>query len=100
MFAHENKFVSSYTNCIVLAVIVATISIEIGPYFAFRHWYVKKMLVVLSLVLVFKQQFNELINGQTNKHQKSNLLFLQRHYQSQTIRLKLIKNRPKALQRD
>ena len=58
------------------------------------------MLLVLSLVLVFKQQFNELINGQINKHQKSNLLFLQRHDQSQTFRLKLIKNRPKALQKD
>ena len=77
LFAHENKFVCSYTNCIVLAVIVVTISIEIGAYFVFCHWYVKRMLLVLSLVLVFKQQFNELINGQTNKHQKSNLLFLQ-----------------------
>ena len=58
------------------------------------------MLLVLSLVLVFKQQFNELINGQINKHQKSNSLFLQRHDQSQPFRLKLIKNRPKALQKD
>ena len=40
------------------------------------------MLLVLSLALVlngitFKQQFNELINGisQTNRNQKSNLLF-------------------------
>ena len=38
------------------------------------------MLFVLSLVPVPKQQFNELINGksQTNRDQKSNLLFLQR----------------------
>ena len=37
------------------------------------------MLLVLSLVLVLRQQFNELINGksQTNRDQKSNLLFLQ-----------------------
>ena len=37
------------------------------------------MLFVLSLVPILKQQFNELINGksQTNRDQKSNLLFLQ-----------------------
>ena len=41
----------------------------------------KKMLLVLSLVPVFKQQFNELINkkSQTNRDQKCNLLFLQWH---------------------
>ena len=34
-----------------------------------------------SLVPALKQQFNELINGksQTNRDQKSNLLFLQQH---------------------
>ena len=39
------------------------------------------MLPVLSLVLVLKQPFNELINGksQTNTDQKLNLLFLQRY---------------------
>ena len=39
------------------------------------------MLFVLSLVPALKQQFNELINGksQTNRDQKSDLLFLQRH---------------------
>ena len=39
------------------------------------------MLFVLSLVPVLKQQFNELINGesQTNRDRKSNLLFLQQH---------------------
>ena len=39
------------------------------------------MLLVLSLVLVLKQPFNELINGknQTNTDQKLNLLFLQRY---------------------
>ena len=45
---------------------------------------------MLRLVPILKQQFNEcnsieLINGksQTNRDQKSNLLFLQRHDQSQ-----------------
>ena len=40
---------------------------------------------MLTLVFVLKQQFNELINGktQTNRDQKSKLLFLQRHDQSQ-----------------
>ena len=37
--------------------------------------------------------FNELINGksQTNKDKKSNLLFLQRHNQSQKLRFELVK---------
>ena len=60
------------------------------------------MLLVLSLVPVLKQQFNELINEliQTNGDQKSDLLFVQRHDQSQKFRINLDKNRQKALQRD
>ena len=59
------------------------------------------MLFVLILVPALKQQFNELINGksQTNRDQKSNLLFLQRHNQSQTFQVKLVKNRKKTLER-
>ena len=39
------------------------------------------MLIVLSLVPVLKQQFNELINGTTQTYggHKSNLLSLQQH---------------------
>ena len=61
----------------------------------------EKMLFVLSLVSALKQQFNKLINGksQTNRDQKLNLLFLQRHNQSQKFRIKLVKNRQNALQR-
>ena len=60
------------------------------------------MLLVLNLVPVLKQRFNKLINGksETNRGQKSNLLFLQRHDQSQKFQLKLVKNRQKALQKD
>ena len=52
------------------------------------------MLLVLT--------FNALIIGkiQANRDQKSDLLFLQRHNQSQKFRIKLVKNRQKALQRD
>ena len=59
------------------------------------------MLLVLRLVLVLKQRFNKLINGrsQTNRDQKLNLLFLQRHDQSQKFKLKFVKNRQKAVQR-
>ena len=62
----------------------------------------KKMLLVLNLVPVLKQRFNKLINGksETNRGQKSNLLFLQRHDQSQKFQLKLVKNRQKAIQKD
>ena len=38
----------------------------IGTYFVYykymNHWYLKKLLLLLSLVSVLKQQFNELIN--------------------------------------
>ena len=46
----------------------------------------------ISLVSVLKQQFNELMNwkSQTNRDQKSNLLFLQRHDPSQRFSIKLV----------
>ena len=57
---------------------------------------------MLSLVLVHKQRFNELINGrsQTNRDQKLNISFSQRHDQSQKISSqtkKYTKNITKAL---
>ena len=57
---------------------------------------------MLSLVSVLKQRFNKFINGksQTNRDEKSNLLFVQRHEQSKKFRLKLVKNRQKTLQKD
>ena len=100
---NENKHkCSSCTLYIVLFSIFFTINVGIGSYFLCFYWYLKKMSFVLSLVPALKQQFNELINGksQTNKDQKSNLLFLQRQDQSQKFRLKLGKNRQKNLQRD
>ena len=62
----------------------------------------KKMLLMLSLVPVIKQRFNKLINekSQTNRDQKWKLLFLQQRDQSQKFRIKLVKNRQKAVQRD
>ena len=90
LFEHGNECVYSYIICVIFDVIALTISIGIGAYFAYSCWYLKKMLLVLSLVPVLngiafsgaalKQQFNELINGksQTNRDQKSDLLFLQR----------------------
>ena len=47
-------------------------------------------------------QKNININGisQTNKYQKSNLLFLQQHDQSQRCQIRPVKNRQKALERD
>ena len=88
---HKNVCVCSYTICVILAVIALAISIGIGAYFAYSRWYLKKMLLALSLALAPNgiapnQQFNEcnsieLINGksQTNRDQKLVLLFLQRH---------------------
>ena len=77
---NKNKY-SSCMLCIVLFSILFTINVGIGTYFVYFNWYLKKMLFVLSLVPVLKQQFNEPINrkSQANRDQKSNLLFLQRH---------------------
>ena len=101
---NENKRkCSSCTLYIVLFLVIFLINIGIGTNSIYFYWYLKKMLLVLSLVPVLKQRFNKLINGrsQTNRDKKSNLLFLQQHDQSQTFRLKLVKNRQKALlQRD
>ena len=89
--ADENECVCSYTICVILAVIDLAISIGIGACFAYSCWYLKNMLLILSLAHILhetalKQRFNkcnsiELINGksQTNKDQKSNLLFLQQY---------------------
>ena len=51
------------------------------------------------MILPLKQQSTKLINGwsQTNWDQKSNLLLLQRHYQSQKIRVKLVKKLTKYI---
>ena len=102
LFVHENECVCSYTICVVFAVILLTISTEIGTYFVYFRW-----LLMLRLVPVLKRQFDkcnsiELINrkSQTNRDQKSNLLFLQRHDLSQKFRIKLVKNIQKASQRD
>ena len=37
LFEHENKCVCSYTICVVLAVIVLTISVGIDAYFAYKY---------------------------------------------------------------
>ena len=42
LFEHGNECVCSYTICVVLAVIVLTISIEIGAYFVYSRWYLEK----------------------------------------------------------
>ena len=70
------------------------INVVIGIYFLYFHWYLKKICYSCY-------QFNEFINGKSQTHgdQKSNLLFLQRHDQSQKFRIKLVKNRQKTLQR-
>ena len=70
-------------NFVVLAIIDLTISIGIGVYFVYSRWYLKKDVtrIDVSLVLVLIQQFDKTINGksQTNRDQKLDLLFLQRH---------------------
>ena len=36
--------------------------VRIGAYFVYSYWYLKKMLLVLSLIRALKQQFTEYIN--------------------------------------
>ena len=54
----------------------------------------------LDMIMFIKLQIYS-INGksQANRDHKSNLLFLQRHHQSQRFRTKLVKNRQKTLQK-
>ena len=54
---------SSCTLYIVLFPITFTVNVGIITYFIYSLVLKKKMLFVLSLVAVLKQQFNELING-------------------------------------
>ena len=55
----ENKHkCSSSTLYIVLFLVIFTVNFGIGSYFLYFHWYLKKMLLVLSLVAALKQQFN------------------------------------------
>ena len=86
MFLHNLRY--------LIVIIALPINIGIGTYFAdvfYFCWYLKKILLVLSLTHVLneisiKRQFNEcnsteFINGksQINKDEKWNLLFLQRY---------------------
>ena len=41
LFEHGNECECSYTICVVLAVIVSIISIRVGVYFVYSHWYLK-----------------------------------------------------------
>ena len=56
---HESRGrCSSCTLYIALFSIILTIGIGIGSYFLHFHWYLTKMLLVLSLVPVLKQKFD------------------------------------------
>ena len=59
----------------------------------------KKDVICVKFCICTKQEFNELMNGksQANRDQKSNLLFLQQHDQSQKCWIKLVKNRQKNI---
>ena len=91
---NENKHkCSSCTLFIVLFSIFFTINVGIDNCLVCFCWSLKKMLFVLSLAPPLKQEFNERINGksQINRDQKSNLLFLQWHDQSEKFWVKLVK---------
>ena len=55
----------------------------------------------LIIIMSLKQRIIN-INGrnQTNRDKKSNLLFLERYDKSRRFRIRLLKNKQKALQRD
>ena len=57
LFEHKNECVCFYTICVVLAVIVLTISIGIGAYFVYSCWYLIKD-VTRDKELGVKKSFN------------------------------------------
>ena len=68
LFEHDNECLCSYTFCVVLAVIVLTISIGFGAYFAYKYMnHSKKPL--LNMIMSIKHLIIN-INGkyQRNKH--------------------------------
>ena len=62
------KVCNSCTIYIVLIVIFVMLSISISSVFFYFHWYLRKIIFVLSLSLILKQLFNKYING---KYQRS-----------------------------
>ena len=82
---NENMYkFSSCTVCIVLFSILFTINFGIGTYFVYFHWYLKKWCSTCSVWYSYSN---------------NNLLFLQRHYQSQTFRIKFVKNKQNVVQK-
>ena len=96
---NENKHKRSIgTLYIVLFSIFFTINVGIGIYFICFCWYLQKDVSRVNN-LMNKFMKSQTKKSQTNRDQKSNLLFLQRHNQSQKFRIKLVKDRQKTLQR-
>ena len=72
--ADENEHkCSSCTLYIVLCSVIFIVNVGIGTYFIYFHWYLKKDVICIKFGT----------RSQTNRDQKSKLLFLQRHDQSQ-----------------
>ena len=97
---HKNKC-SSCILCILMFSIFFAINIGIGVYFVYYKYMNRNEENVYGYDYVYQAE-NININGrsQTNKYQKSNLFFLQRHDQFQKFRIRLVKNRQNELQRD
>ena len=55
---------------IVLFSVIFAMKVGIGTYLFYFYWYLKKLLLGLSVVPILKQQLGELINGkyQRNKN--------------------------------
>ena len=56
----NTKVCNSCTTYIVSFVIFLIISISISSAFIYFNWYLKKVMFVLGLILVLKQQFNSM----------------------------------------
>ena len=96
LFEHGNECVCSYIVCIVLAVIALTVSIGLGAYFTYKHISRNK-----ENVSKYDEANYLTENGRskTNKYQKLNLLFLQRHDQFQKFWAKFAKNWQKIIRK-
>ena len=81
LFERGNECVCSYKICVALADIALAISIGIGAFFGLFSVVLKKDIIHVKFGTRTQTTFNKLKNrkSQTNRDQKSDLLFVQRH---------------------
>ena len=95
---HKNECSIMCILYIVLFSILFAINVGIATYFVYKYMNRNEENVSKYDMSIKQEIIN--INGrnQANRDQKSNLLFLQGHDQSQRFRIRLVENRQKVVQ--